>query len=346
MSGAMSGAIVVLWLGTGPELAERSAEIDAWASRQKLHAEPLRPAAPSYDAALVDELEALLEEARTTPSTRGASPALERAEALLLEHPELPQAAWLLAERQAIEAGALVALDAAAAARRLELGKTAARLEGVRAATAGTPEPGPDAPAPSEPVTSAPVPRGARPHDRVFIDGVEVSAEAGAPVTLAPGRHHALVARGTVSVWAGWLRLEPGHVVQLPDVGPACSAHDLADVGGGSEAPGPAPGVRCERWAVARPSSAGGIDVAECAAARCGPWQHAGVERFVGALVVLPPAREPERGEWPGWATWSLVGAGALAATGLVLWQVGAFHGGSRETEFVFTGPSASAYHF
>jgi hypothetical protein len=41
-----------------------------------------------------------------------------------------------------------------------------------------------------------------------------------------------------------------------------------------------------------------------------------------------------------------LVGAGALAATGLVLWQAGAFDRGDPSTEFVFTGPSASAYRF
>jgi hypothetical protein len=56
---------------------------------------------------------------------------------------------------------------------------------------------------------------------------------------------------------------------------------------------------------------------------------------------------EVEPGDpWPTWLTWSLLGAGAVAATGIVLWQTGAFEQPAPSTEFVFSGPDAAAYHF
>jgi hypothetical protein len=336
----MFGAMVVLWLGSDAQLAERGADIEGWAHARQLHAELLRPSAESYDAALANEVESLLEEARTLPAASGTPDALERAETLLLEHPELPQAAWLLAERYAIEAHALAASDEATAARRAEFGRLALQLEGVRAVAAGaTPWPTRDAAQPW-----VPAPSGARPHDRVFIDAVALQTD-GTPSRLAPGRHHVRVARGALPVWSGWITLQPGRVEKLPDPAPPCSALDLADVDAGSAAPMPALGVRCGRWAVARPSLRGGVDVAECAGSQCEAWQRAGVVQndvAAGALDAMATARDG----WPGWATWSLIGAGALAVTGVVLWQVGAFERDAPSTEFVFTGPSAAAYRF
>lgn len=340
----MFGALVVLWLGSDAQLAERRADISAWAHTRQLHAELLRPAAESYDGRLADEIEALLEEARTLPAATGTPDALERAEALLLAHPELPQAAWLLAERYAIEAHALAGSADATLARRAELGERALALEGVRAVAAGA--------APWSAAAAAqphvPAPRSPRPHDQVFIDGVVIDGDAlatdAAPGRLAPGRHHVRVARAAQAVWSGWITIGPGSAELLPDPTTPCSALDLADVAAGSSAPEPAAGVRCGRWAVARPRLGGGVDLAECAGSHCEAWQPAGsVLRDTPALASEGAALE--RG-WPGWATWSLIGAGALAATGVVLWQVGAFDRDAPGTEFVFTGPSAPAYRF
>jgi hypothetical protein len=337
----MFGAIVVLWLGSQPELAERRADIAAWAHARQQHAELLRPTASGYDAALADEVEALLEEARTLQAPAGTPDALQRAETLLMEHPELPQAAWLLAERYAIEAHALAAGDDATAARRRELGTMALGLEGERAAAVGAAPLPPDAAAPAR----VPAPLGARPHDRLYIDGVAIDTN-GAPPMLAPGRHHARLTRGELPVWSGWITLDAaGRPEPLPDPTLPCSGLDLADVGAGSAAPEPALGVRCEHWAVARASLRGGVDVAECTRSRCDAWQHAGALRRDAAPLALDAAA-PERGAWPAWATWGLIGAGALAATGIVLWQAGAFDRDAPSTEFVFTGPSAAAYHF
>lgn len=336
----MFGAIVVLWLGSDAQLAERRADISAWSHARQLHAELLRPAAASYDAALADEIEALLEEARTLSAGPETRDALQRAETLLLDHPELPQAAWLLAERYAIEAHALAVSDEATAARRAELGRRALELEGVRAVAAGA------SPLPARTTVQpgVPAPLGARPRDSVFIDAVRLPAGA-APVLLAPGRHHAQLARGSLPVWSGWITLEPGHAEPLPDPSPPCSVLDLADVDGSGAAPEPAPGVRCGRWAVARPNLRGGVDLAECSGSRCEEWQHAGAAPLDGAAGARDTVAT-ERGGWPDWATWSLIGAGALAATGVVLWQVGAFERDAPGTEFVFTGPSAPAFRF
>lgn len=335
----MFSAIIVLWLGSELELAEHRADIAVWAHARGRHAELLHPSAPSYDAALVDEIEALLEEARTLPAGPGTPDALQRAEALLLQHPELPQAAWLLAECHAIEAHALATGDDATTARRQELGRLALGLEGGRAAAAGAVALAADGDA----AASVPAPRGARPHDRVFIDGVAIEPRA-EPRLFAPGRHHARLSRGGLPVWSGWIALEHGPGEPLADPASPCSELDLADVTAGGAAPEPAPGVRCERWAVARPSLLGGVDLADCAGSRCEPWQRAGAPR--SEAPVVRDEAQAERSAWPGWATWGLLGASALAATGLVLWQVGAFERDAPGTEFVFTGPSAPALRF
>lgn len=345
----MLPALVVLWLGTEPELAAHRAEVAAWAGARQARATLLRPTAPSYDGALADRIEALLEEARAATAAPGTPSALERAEALLLEHPELPQAAWLLAERFAIEAQLPGGAGDAAAARRRELALRAQELEGARAQPAGA------APLPAAaPVSALTAPAGARPNDRVFVDGV-ARAPAGAPAAgvggaapgdgapLAPARHHVRVTRAGLPVWSGWLRLDGPGAESFSDPTPACSALDLADVAVHDDAPAPAPGVRCPRWAAARVSPSGGLAIAECSRSRCAAWQLAG-----------GPARDEdpragvaaEAGAWPSWATWSLVGAGALVATGLVLWRAGAFERDAPATEFVFTGPSAAAYRF
>lgn len=373
----MLAALVVVWLGTEPELAERRTDLAAWASAHELRAEVLRPSGPGYDAELVERVEGLLEEARAATAAEPSPGPLERAEALLLEHPELPQAAWLLAERFAIEAHAL---DAASAARRQELVERARALEGARAEPVGAalPAAANAAPAATAPVSTAstapvpagpqpsasqragearsgtaPPPSGARPRDAVFIDGVRLATSPGLgpgaavpdAAALAAGHHHIRVTRAGQLVWAGWVTLEAGRAWSFPDPSRACSALDLADVVARNGTAEPAPGVLCARWAVARPSLRGGADLAQCAGSRCGPWQHASTAPPPDARSRAPET-DAEPGAWPAWATWSLIGAGTLAATGLVLWRAGAFEHDEPGTEFVFTGPSAPALRF
>jgi hypothetical protein len=50
-----------------------------------------------------------------------------------------------------------------------------------------------------------------------------------------------------------------------------------------------------------------------------------------------PPPQHPGGG-WPTWATWGLVGAGAVIATGVVLVASGALQAAPTETRFVSGG--------
>lgn len=328
----MLAPLIVLWLGSAPASPAQHAQLASWAAERGVRPElSPEPSGSAYDARVVEQIEAALENAR---AAAGARDELARAEQLLLAHPELPQAAWLLAERHALSAQAHAQDDAA---REAEL-EQARALEGPRApaagaSTAATAEPG----LRSVPLASLPVPQ-PRARDALFVDG-RLTAER----ALAEGFHHVRITRGTQLVWAGWVVAGPGSKPHTDDPTRACGALDLADVQASAERPQPAPGVACPRWAAARPGARGGLDVSPCNGSSCAVWQHLGVTLPRGAEGAA--ALDEPRG-WPGWLTWALVGAGAAATTGLVLWQAGAFERTAPSTEFVFTGPSAGAHRF
>jgi hypothetical protein len=283
----------------------------------------------------------LLEQARTEAPATGMPTPLERAEAILLGHPELPQAAWLFAERHRLEAHAAAHGSAADQQRSRELTARADALEGFRATAAGATPLSSDAAPAALPIRLG----GPRPLDQVYVDGVLVGPEARVPA----GRHHVLVARGAATVTSAWLETTPGSETALTDPTRACSTLDLAGLVAGPDAsPVPSPGVLCERWAVARRSPLGGAELAMCQRSRCGPWEP-GRAPLAGVPVAAqgaPQAQVDPGAPWPTWLTWSLLGAGAAAATGLVLWQTGAFERPAPRTEFVFTGQNAAAYRF
>jgi hypothetical protein len=180
---------------------------------------------------------------------------------------------------------------------------------------------------------------GVRAFDRVFVDGVDGAA-------LEPGRHHVQVYRGARRAWFAWV--DAGATLELDASDPttACSALDLADVADGTTAPRPAPGVLCVRWLAARPAALGGTELAECTASRCGRWQSTGGALPGDGAGAARAHPSEDTAAWPAWATWGLVGAGVVVATGVVLWQAGAFDRSAPATEFVFTGPSAAALQF
>lgn len=330
--------LVVLWLGAPAELATHHADIASWASARGGRAvAPLEVATPRYDPGLAAEVEALLEQARTDAT---GSAALERAEAIVDAHPELPQAAWLLAERLVLEAQA-----AGDDGERVnELSRRAAALEGERARAAGA------APAVPSGVAGAAATSlqtnaarltltGLRPLDRLYVGGVRVDPETPVP----KGRQHVQIVRGAATVWSAWVDAGPEQSDRM-DPAVACSALDLAGVGGGgADALQPPPGILCPRWAVARRGLAGNTELATCERSRCGPWER---PPHVTTASGAPSNDRSAEGRWPAWATWSLLGVGAAAATGLVLWQAGAFEQPAPSTEFVFTGPNAAAYRF
>jgi hypothetical protein len=113
----------------------------------------------------------------------------------------------------------------------------------------------------------------------------------------------------------------------------ACSAEDLervprAPIDGRSAVP---VGIACERWARVRQTGSG-IAVSMCTRSQCGPfldWQRRATAPFTPIAV--------ERQRFPTWAGFALVGASALLASSVVLWQAGAFERGR---------PAAASWEF
>lgn len=322
--------IVVLWLAAPAILPDHRADIEAWA--QARGRRPVWPdadmASAAYDRALADEIEALLEEARSAaPAERDA---FERLDQLLTSHPELPQAAWWMAERHAIEAQRAAGDDAAPQAVDL-----AGLLEGPRATAFGllprtAAEPSP----PSELYLS-----GVRANDRVLLDGVPLERNA----HVQAGTHHVQVFRDLRRVSAAWIALGASPSVSLSDPTQACSELDLLGTRDAEPAPAPSPGVLCREWAVARPLGGGATSLAYCHGSSCGPWQTLG-EAGPPLRAARGQALADDRAGLPPWLTWGAVGVGSVVAAGLILWQAGAFEGAASDTEFTFTGPTAVSF--
>ena len=339
----MLRALVVLWLSAPAALPGQRASIGEWAATRGFR--PIPPPTVervSYDASIAQELERLLEEART--ATPGAARAFERVERLLTAHPELPQAAWLRAERYALEAQSrLRDGNVDSGARSEDLAVSARKLEGARAPSFG-------AAATALPLT----PSGTgtqglslaslRPSDQAFVDGVPAAEGA----FVEPGEHHVQVLRAGVLVWAGWI--DPGSPPQLRFLDPSvpCSDLDLLGIEARPDAPKTPAGIACPSWAVARPSSGGGIDITLCQGSHCSAWEHLGGQNAALPLVPSSPShavRDVDE-SLPAWIGWGALATGAAVATGLILWQAGAFDTPKPATEFVFTGPTAAAIQF
>jgi len=339
----MSHALVLLWLGTSSARAARQPDLDSWQRAHQIAIEAPAPdasAGPGYDPALVRRLEKLLDEARILAGSLDEKTALARlgsVDRLLHSHPELPQAAWLMAERLEIEADVLDRrVDGSP--RAAELRWRARSLEGRRAesyttATETHEAKRGDAKAPPRPPPAA-RPAAPAPHavvrlaaeglvhaDRLYVDGRRVARR----LALAPGEHHARVVRRGRAVWAGWFHVTAGDTaLDLPVPAPAaCSLDDLGGVrldAGRVVVPSH---VRCRHWAVALPSArADGVRVATCHGASCGPplvWRREFGGNFAG------PAQPTDHHRWPTWATYLLTGVGVAATAGIVMWRAGAF---------------------
>jgi hypothetical protein len=313
----MTRAVIVLFLGGSPEA--HAVDLEAWAQARLVEIrapETDLPAdrAPPKELAL--RVEDRLEAARLLSATldeQGARVRLGEAEQLLRDHPELPQAPWLMAERLMLEA----ALPGGAE-RAAELRQAAALLEGERApvyATGTIAEP--------PPVRGPMVERlvvGLSPRDRLAWNAQDSALR----LTIAPGEHHARVTRRGRTIWAGWVEVAPDvRRISLPVPQPvACSFDDLGATRIVGDRVIAEPPTRCERWAVARPAAGGGVEVASCERARCGPllaWS-----RGYGAIYEGPPQPPPATG-FPTWAALTLAGAGAVAVAGIVAWRAGVF---------------------
>lgn len=324
----MSAALVLIWLGSAAARRAHQADLAAWAASRAVELRappPDQPRTNAYDPGLVADIEHRIDEARIAAGSldeHSALRLLDQVERKLRAHPELPQSAWLMAERLRIEAD-LYSRRPHGADRAAELDRRAEALEGPRAesytlqaearrhkSTSATPRP--------KPVTLRVT--GVRQHDRIYADGRLMSPS----LRLVPGEHHLRVVRDGRGVWAEWIRVRrTQHSLALPVPAPvACSRDDLGGVtvrGGRVFAPRD---VACSAWAVAERADGAGIVVATCREASCGPllpWEKGFGHEFTGPAQIVP------RPPGTSWAVYLLAGVGALAVTGLVLWRAGTF---------------------
>jgi len=293
-----------------------------------------RPLGSSADDALiVDAIESELEQARTALSAleeASASARLTRVESQLLSHPHLPQATFLMGECLALKSQAAreqsPALATALEARR-------AALEGPRALAFGAPSS-----PPAEPASSALDVSGLLPTDELELDGSALGVER--RVSLPPGLHHARVWRRGRLAFASFVELAPDQstlALDVPRLTP-CSREDFAD----TSADVTPRGIACARWAKVREEPAG-VGVALCEHERCSAFVH-WQRRPAAPFAPIPVERE--RG-LPTWATFTIAGTAALLATGLVLWQTGAFdHGRPNAASWEYGGLNPRGLRF
>jgi hypothetical protein len=322
----------LVWLGTEAPSEDARHALDEWARARGVHlALPSDAASPPLpvDLALADRVEEDLDHARDALATLdfdGAERALARAEGALLDHPELPQAAWLMAEVMRGWAARWMrgTPDVERAARAW---RAAAALDGGRVPGLGEPrgvEPPPAA-------AATPLALDGLDGGHVFVDGAEV---VGGAMHVAAGRHAIVVTRSAATVWAAWVNVTPGSEVRasIPPV-PACSKVDLGKVTLGEGPVVRADGVQCAGWVAALPD-AGGVKVASCEASRCGPMLSWRLTLPASPTHEHPPA---VTSRWPTWATWTLVGVGVATGTVVALAAAGTFQP-KNETRFVNGG--------
>lgn len=337
----MANTVVFLWISVGsslvpppqasaamtPQQAEALKDFGAAHGMTLVAPAGSRPVglADGYDSALVLSLESELEQARTALSAleeARATERLARVEADLLAHPYLPQATFLMGECLALQAQA-ARENSPEAARLLEARREA--LEGPRAQAFG------ESALPSAGASVTPKPRlvqGLAPIDELELDGNWVGHAR--QVELAAGRHHVRVHRHGRLVHAAFAELvaEQGALeLDAPPLVP-CSSEDLESVNANQ----PAHGVRCERWAMVRADVGGGIGVALCRQDECSPFTH--WQRR--APAPFRPIAD-EHSQLPAWTGFAVAGASLLVASGLVLWQAGAFERGH---------PTATSWQF
>jgi hypothetical protein len=340
----MSQTAVLVWLSATSVLPTFRADLDAFAHSRLLQLEAprqnaarFRVSASAYAPDAVAQIEISLEEARNAAASleQGrALGALERAESVLREHPELPQSAWLMAEileqSAELEDAAPDGADAANAWR-----KRASALQGPRAT------PFADRFAAHEPELASQQQltiEGLEPGDELEWDGIHTELT----VMTAAGEHHVRVGRAGRLLWAGWLAVATGeHSVRLPvPETVACSSDDLG-AGHLDKGRAIAPAhARCGSYVLARARPGGGIEAALCERERCGQvviWE--GVESAVA---------QERAGKKPIWPYAVAVSVGALALTSIVLWRAGVFDRPEPSTRgvWVFNGQKQMALGF
>jgi hypothetical protein len=324
--------VTVVWIAPGAPDAEQARALTSWARARGVKLAQPGDEAPSpltIDPRVAEDVDRLLDRARDAIASRDADAvdrALSAADSTLRAHPEVPQAAWLQAEVERTRSTRLrriAPIDEAGAARAWA---RAEALDGGRVTGVG--EQGTTTPAAAATLSLDIVPSGAQ----ARFDGAPV---AGQTVTTRAGPHALVVSWQGAPVWAGWLETPAGSStvhVEAP-AAPPCSTGDVAQAHASGDGVDAAH-VRCGAWVAAMPGPQG-IRVGMCEAGQCGPvadW------RAPVPWTYVPPEQETSKGRWPAWATWTLVGAGAVVAGSIAIVASGVLKPAPTETQTVTGG--------
>lgn len=301
------------------------------------------------DLTIADRVEKELDRAREAIAALDgdvADRALARAEAVLREHPELPQAAWLRAEVHRRWAARFTRIEPRDDLRAQLAGQEADALDGGRAAGIGEVV---FPPRPSAPATLTV--HGASSRKLVArLDGNELAGTTAVDgvttyaLDVPAAEHQVVVSVDGDPIFASWVSIAaatPGAPrVTIPIyVGDesACSAASLSSViREGSTVH--ASGISCERWVAAYPAERhGSVLVARCERNACGAFVEWRSEGGLGSAGGVPAAG-PHTGTWPTWATWTAIGIGVAVATTVALVATGVFESRPTEPRFVAGG--------
>jgi hypothetical protein len=352
----------LVWIAPEPPDGEQRRAIAGWAaSRGVTLVGPAawRPETLPVDPHIAGDLEDQLDRARDAlAGTDGTAvdTELAKAEATLQAHPELPQAAWLMAELDRIRAVRLrqmAPIDPEGAARAW---KRAAAIDGGRQAGMAEralvrPEHGPEH-AQQEPssVASVDIVGAVERGEQAWFDGRPV----GRHVETSAGAHTAIVTWEGDPIWATWHDAPPGasSVALVLPTPPPCStvdvarAHAFAPETHADETVVDAERVQCGSWVAALPDpgSSRSVRMALCSGDRCGPvstWRLP--EPWVAPPPPGPvPAVAPAAGKpWPAWVVWSAAGVGVAIAAGAAIALASSANPGPPQTRFVDNGIKA-----
>jgi hypothetical protein len=183
----------------------------------------------------------------------------------------------------------------------------------------------------------------------VRLDGVALAPkttdERSATYTLdiVAAEHQIVAAQGGETTFASWVVVAAGGApVELHlEGGGRCDAPAFASVAREGDRVD-AHGVSCARWVAAVPGEKkGSVLVARCELDACGPLLEWRTAPLGPTMPDEPAAHGPG---WPKWATWALVGAGALTAGSIAIVASGALESRPNETRFVSGGVRTQAH--
>ncbi len=351
----MSGPddVTVVWIEKAEGRDDASRAVADWARARGLKlatsaSESVTHPASRIDFSIADRVEKELDRAREAIAALDADVAeraLARADALLRDHPELPQAAWLRAEVHRGWAARFTRVEPRDDIRAQLAWQDADALDGGRAPGIGEATFPPRA---RTPVTFTVLGAGSR-AVVVRLDGVDLTGTASEgsvayALDVVPTEHQLVVSVDGDVAFTSWVSITGAAAgaprariaVRVGDEGSCAAIAGVTREGNAVRAPN----VSCERWIAAVPTERrGAVLVARCERSTCGPFLEWRSEASFGAATAGPegPVARPGGG-WPAWATWAAIGVGAAAATTITLIAAGVFEARPVEERFVAGG--------